>query len=49
LESASVKAFVPHGIDERFDAKVKELNNDLFQFIGEQNTIHYDLTSLGHP
>jgi hypothetical protein len=45
LESASVKAFVPHGIDKRFDAKVKELNNDLFQFIGEQNTIHYDLTN----
>ena len=43
LESASVKAFVPYGVDERFDKRVTKLNEDIFQFIGNDNTIFYDL------
>jgi len=43
LEPGAIRTFFPTGADSRFDDKVKELNLDFFEFIGEKELQSYDV------
>jgi hypothetical protein len=46
LEPAKVKVFIPKGCDSRFDDEVKSLNEDLFDYISDEDIIEYNLTDV---